>query len=199
MNNKMRGWLLTAQSSKCHKSQTFSIKDKINWGFCRTNFSWRVYQIDDIELSQGETIPALRMSLPGHGQAPELGERIETCPQENVVFKIILQMYEGVKNGEKKGWQTHVNWSTSEIITFHWINLHKHEKNHFPSHLAQVWGLQLFYCFTFMTKLYNTALGRHEEQQLRPEVICIMEIKSNSNGYFSGNSTQISIGQFGKL
>lgn len=50
-----------------------------------------------------------------------------------------------------------------------------------------------------MTKLYNTALGRDEEQHLRLKFICIMEIKSNSNGYLSGNSTQISLGQFGKL
>lgn len=34
------------------------------------------------------------MSLPVHGQPPELGERIKTCPQENAVFKIILQMYQ---------------------------------------------------------------------------------------------------------
>lgn len=50
-----------------------------------------------------------------------------------------------------------------------------------------------------MTKLYNTALGRDEEQYLRAKIICVMEIKSNSDGYVSGNSTQISIGQFGKL
>lgn len=49
--------------------------------------------MDDIDLSQGEAIPALRMSLPVHGQPFELGGRIKTCPQENVVFKIILQMY----------------------------------------------------------------------------------------------------------
>lgn len=42
---------------------------------------------------KGEIIPALRISLPVHGQPFELGERIKKCPQENLVLKIILQTY----------------------------------------------------------------------------------------------------------
>lgn len=72
--------------------RTQIIKDFAGQRLCSAQ-TFPAYQIDDIDLSQGETIPALRMSLPVHGQPFELGERIKTCPQENVVLKIILQTY----------------------------------------------------------------------------------------------------------
>lgn len=87
------GLALGCTNQQMPEHQTFCIKDKNNWGFCRTkpsNFTWHAYQIDDIDLSQGKTIPALRVSLPVHGQPSELGERIKTCPQENAGFEIIL-------------------------------------------------------------------------------------------------------------
>lgn len=57
----------------------------------------------------------------------------------------------------------HDNRTTTETITFHKIKLPKRDKNNFTSHLPQVWGYQLIYCLTFMTKMYNMALGRDEE------------------------------------